>query len=89
MADSARNVVQSGVALRFAQVIGELNLAHGWGLDAATCRRYCAALVAIHPHGCAEATISRVVSSYHLDHELDRGAASRRARLVGRRLDRP
>lgn len=71
--DPARS--DSVVAARFAQVINELNQTNGWGLDSVSCGRYCEALTALHPHGCAETLLGRVVVAYHLDHRLVRALA--------------
>lgn len=55
---------------RFAQAIAELNADEGWGLDEAQRSRYGGALARLHPQGCREPILRRVIVAYHLDHEL-------------------
>lgn len=72
MAERAYDVAQPNgvVAARFAQALRELDQTHGWQLDAAAFARYCDALAALHPDGCVEPLLSRIVVAYHLDHAL-------------------
>jgi len=70
MTERAYNDMQSPMAARFTQSVTELNHERQWGLDLAQQMHYAAALAAVHPNGCPEVILGRVVVAYHLDHKL-------------------